>query len=131
MGFDPLSHSSVDQRRQRFSALNKVGLIFLAYNKAAKNKKFMVVIGVSQDTVWTGNVLINSKINRLIAKSIHLQNLHLKISASDYPFLVRDSYIDCTKIHELEYKRVENMFINGVGKYKGQLIQLYLIHTKA
>ncbi len=115
MDFDPLSQSSVDQRRQRFIAVNKVGLIFLAYNKAAKKQKFMVIIGLSQETVWTGNVLINSIVNKLISNSIHLQNLHLKISPSDYPFLVRDSYIDCTKIHELEYKRVRICLSMGLG----------------
>lgn len=96
-------------------------MIFKAFSKMAEKEKYFVVAGVSGDQLLVGHVLINSKININFSPTSELQSLHIPIYACDYSFLRHDSYIDCRQLIDLDYVRIENMYIKNKGKYYGHL----------
>lgn len=59
-------------------------------------KKFFVVLGFDEQGNVYGGILFNSKINQNLPVSI--KDYHMPISAKDYPFLLHDSFLNCTKI---------------------------------
>lgn len=99
----------------------KIGMVFRSFSKVAQKNKFYVIAGVSQDSILVGHVLINSRINRHYAPTPELQALHIPLFAVDYDFLSHDSYIDCRQLHDMDFVRIEEMFIKNKGKYKGTL----------
>lgn len=121
MSPDSSKHQSKEDRKKQFVDLSKVGLVFRSYSKIVEKEKFYVVIGVSEDSVLIGHVLINTRINRNYAPTPELQTLHMPIYATDYDFLDHDFYIDCTKNFDLKYERVEDMYSKNSGQYKGSL----------
>jgi hypothetical protein len=65
-------------------------------NKSDKDRdKYFVVIGIHKG-VAVGSVLINSSINRNIPQE--LKDLHYPLKPSDYPFLIKNSFVDCSEI---------------------------------
>ena len=59
-------------------------------------KKFFLVLGFDEQGNIYGGILFNSKINQNLPISI--KDYHIPISAKSYPFLLRDSFLNCTKI---------------------------------
>lgn len=57
--------------------------------------KFVVI--VCRDAEFMG-FLINSTINRFIAKRPHLAECQIMLSKSDYGFLFHDSHLNCARI---------------------------------
>ena len=58
--------------------------------------KFFVVLGFDEQGNVYGGILFNSKINQNLPTLI--KDYHMPISAKDYPFLLHDSFLNCTKI---------------------------------
>ena len=115
--------SSREELKERFKQESKVGMVFKAFSKDAQKEKYFVVAGISEDQILVGHVLINSKINKNFAPTPELETLHIPIYARDYTFLHHDSYIDCRKLRDMDFVRIEDMFIKNKGKYKGHLNQ--------
>lgn len=67
--------------------------------------KYFVVIGVENDRVLVGSVLINSIINN---KMFHrIAEYQYRITPDTYRFLTKDeSYIDCYSIKEIPFERI-------------------------
>lgn len=58
--------------------------------------KYLVVLGINNDGVVYGGVVINSKINSNVALGI--QESHYPIKKDHHSFLTYDSFIDCSKV---------------------------------
>ncbi|MBA3012349.1 MAG: hypothetical protein FP812_19265 [Desulfobacula sp.] len=99
----------------------KIGMVFRSFSKVAQKEKFYVVAGISEDSILVGHVLINSKSYKQYAPTPEIETLHIPIYEIDYDFLHHDSYIDCRKLHDMDYIRIEDMFVKDKGKYKGML----------
>lgn len=57
--------------------------------------KFFVVLGFDEQGNVYGGILFNSKINQNLPTLI--KDYHMPISAKAYPFLLHDSFLNCTK----------------------------------
>lgn len=58
--------------------------------------KYFIVLGFDQDGNVFGGVVINTSINKKVPQ--YIQDLHMPIKVSDYPFLEKDRFIDCSSI---------------------------------
>lgn len=116
-----LGQQSKEDRKKTFENLPKKGMVFRSFSKIAHKEKFFVVVGVSKDSVLVGHLLINTKINHNCNFTPEIENLHMPIYARDYDFLHHDSYIDCRQLHDIDYIRIEEMYVKNKGKYKGDL----------
>lgn len=71
----------------------------------SSRNKYFVILGISEDLLLIGTVLINSEINQNLAKKISKSQWHLK--SEDYDFLNgKDRYLDCYRILKVEYNRI-------------------------
>jgi hypothetical protein len=67
-----------------------------------KHEKRFVVLYADETTFCC---VINSEINKFIANRKELLRCQVKIMATDHPFMLRDSHIDCSRVKQ--YKTVE------------------------
>lgn len=67
--------------------------------------KYIVIVGIDDEKILVGSVLINSKINEHLFSIIG--PYQHRILPENYIFLTKkESYIDCFKIKEIPYKRL-------------------------
>lgn len=79
--------------------------------------KYFTILGVSDNKILVGCFLINTDINRSLARV--LTPYQLCIKASDYDFLGgKDRYLDCYQIKKLEFFRVLEE-----AEYVGELLE--------
>ena len=83
--------------------------------------KYVVVLGIDDESMMVGSVLINSKINdSLFARIGPYQHC---IYSSDYSFMTKgESYIDCFRIKEISVSRLSSAGIY-VGKFSERDIE--------
>lgn len=62
--------------------------------------KYFVVLGTTADGELIGFVLVNSEINQRLPEII--KSLQYKITAKEYSFLKKDSYICCSELKHIE-----------------------------
>lgn len=79
--------------------------------------KYFVVLGIKDDGSVIGFVLINSHVNANL--SDELKDLHYPINASSYPFLKHNSFIDCSRIKEIEKSKFSSLF--SIDSKKGEI----------
>lgn len=58
--------------------------------------KFFIVLGFDSDDIIYGGVVINSEINPGVNPG--LRDYHIPIQRIHYPFLNRDSFVDCSDV---------------------------------
>lgn len=58
--------------------------------------KFFVVLGLNEDRVVVGGLVINSNINKNLPATV--TDYYLQIPAERYPFLKHDSFVNCSKL---------------------------------
>lgn len=69
--------------------------------------KYFVILGVSNDALLVGSLIINTEINVNLAPRIF--PFQLKLKASRYDFLEgKDRYLDCYRIFPIEFEEVVN-----------------------
>ncbi|MDQ6528409.1 hypothetical protein [Flavobacterium sp. LHD-85] len=84
-----------DELQKIFNAGLSKGDVFLHDFPGIDHLKMFIVIGISQDIVYTCSVYINSSIHPFIAKDKKLLDLQIPILKSDNPFLHHDSFASC------------------------------------
>jgi hypothetical protein len=96
-----------------------VGSVIFEYVTTTKppKDKYYVVVGISDDKIALGTVYINSEINPNLFTNTNLKKLHISLSATDNPFLKRDSFIDCSSINERLIADVQSCITSGDTKY--------------
>lgn len=70
--------------------------------------KYFVVLGVANDGSVIGFVLINSHVNANLPDE--LKDLHYPINVSSYPFLKRNSFVNCSIIKEINRSKFSLLF---------------------
>lgn len=79
--------------------------------------KYVVVLGIDDESIMVGSVLINSKINDSLF--VRIGPYQHCIYSSDYSFMTKDeSYIDCFRIKEISASR-----LCSAGIYVGKLCE--------
>lgn len=85
-----------------------------------KIKRF-IIVGITKDCKNIGFVFINSKINKQIFHTKHLQDLHLHFIANNRHFLDHDSFVDCSKIYPIKRDVFKTKFLINTNIYLSQL----------
>ncbi len=93
---------------------------YISVIKTPKNK-FFVVLNPCPQVFRLGVLLINSQINLEVNRYPDLVKLQYKLTKEKYEFLHHDSYLDCSKIIELDHAFVHSEFTNSTEVYKGEL----------
>lgn len=70
--------------------------------------KYFIVLGKTTDGKLIGFVLINTNVNQNLSAS--LKNLHYPLSASKYPFLKKNRFVDCAKLKEITIENFTNRY---------------------
>lgn len=68
-------------------------------NGDASRNKFFVVLGFDENGDAYGGVIINSIINPRIPQSV--RDWHMPIKCEKYSFLEHDSFVDCSKLKQV------------------------------
>ena len=79
--------------------------------------KYSIIVGISEDEFTIATVFINSEINPTAINSPGLVALQYGIKQTDYNFLKRDSFVDCSKITD----RIQLTFLNEINN-SGRLL---------
>lgn len=58
--------------------------------------KYFIVLGFDNEGNVFGGVVINSAINQNVPQ--HIKDLHMPLKVSDYPFLGKDRFVDCSTL---------------------------------
>lgn len=98
----------------------KRGSILLSDIFEIDHPKFFVVLAVTEESV-IGFFYINSKINSNIIRKDEQYKLQYLLSPIDYTFLNHDSYIDATKISEIQKQVISRSIMDGNTSLKGEL----------
>jgi hypothetical protein len=81
--------------------------------------KFAVVACLKPTPVL---LLINSEINPNVERDPARAGCYLALAASDYPFLVHDSFLDCSKAYSLaDDLSMTGQLVSDVSRIKGDL----------
>jgi hypothetical protein len=68
--------------------------------------------------------LINSEIPRFVAKRPKQKASQVKLKASDYSFLQRDSYVNCAEVVDVfDEDAIRNQLMSQVSRCKGEITQ--------
>lgn len=86
--------------------------------KPAPKSKFIAI--VCQDEAPMG-FMINTKLRPWILKRPHRRASQVLIAASHHPFLVHDSYVDCTELYEFADGELNNLRGAISGQAKRQI----------
>lgn len=113
----------IKYKENYFNKIIKPGAVFrfhVGYTNPPKIKRF-IIIGITKDSKNVGFVFINSKINKQIFHTKHLQNLHLHFTANNMPFFDYDSFVDCSKIYSIKMDVFKTKFLIDTNTYLSQL----------
>jgi len=91
--------------------------ILTKFPQIQKNKYLLIVC----DNGSVASFVINSKIHKFKAKNENLRDCQVCIKNSDYNFLDRDSYVDCTKVHIVERENIVTQILNDTSRVKGPI----------
>ena len=119
-----LGESFPDALKKQFSENNLVaGAIIRAWvdNTTPPKIKRFIVIGVSQDKILLGVVYINSEINPNVFPTQELRDLHLKLTAGTRDYLTHDSYVDCSRIFQLERDSISRLLHDDPACHLGTI----------
>jgi hypothetical protein len=119
-----LGESFPDALKKQFSESNLVaGAIIRAWvdNTTPPKIKRFIVIGVSQDKVLLGVVYINSEINPHVFPSQELRDLHLKLAVETRDYLTHDSFVDCSRIFQLDRGSISKLLHHDPACHLGTI----------
>lgn len=86
-------------------------------NRNVSQSKFFIVIGIDTDGGTIGFLYINSKNYQSL--TAETKSTHMEISMCMYPFLDRDSFIDCSDINVMVVARFQS------ARARGKIVSLY------
>lgn len=82
--------------------------------------KFFVVIGENAEEI-VGSFFINSNIRNFLMTKPKLLALQVGLGYEEYPFLTRNSYLDCSQIIRISKRDLSADLESGVASYRGKL----------
>ncbi len=110
-----------DLRRGHITRHLTPGWVLYLYCEFTNPHKEKYVLLASYDTPPLLFV-INSEINSYKRSKPDLLNCQVQLKASDYDFLLHDSYVDCSKvINCVDKGQIEAQLLASVGRIKGEI----------
>jgi hypothetical protein len=97
----------------------KVGSVIKAYLKETKKEKRFVIISINEKEFVAATVFINTKQNLNVFPTQELQDLLLPISVAGRPYLIHDSFIDCSQLFPREIEELKIILKNNPNAYLG------------
>ncbi|WP_052503478.1 hypothetical protein [Lacinutrix sp. Hel_I_90] len=79
---------------------------FVDFTNPPKIKRF-IVIGFNEDNITLASVLINSELNLNVNYNSELQSHQIPLECEGKEYLLTDSYVDCSEIHNIEKQTIE------------------------
>lgn len=95
-------------------------------NGFQSRRKYFVVLGICNGYALLGGIVINSNINTNLSKRV--QDNHIRVLASEYPFLKHDSFFDCSTLIKPRFSRLESAEM--LGKVTESHLSLILTRIK-
>lgn len=93
--------------------------------------KYIIVVAKDNAEENIAYVVINSEANQNVAYNAYLKSLHIKIDKVNNPFLIKDSFVDCSSLREFSIETVVEFLKNNpkraVGNVSSDVLQS--IHT--
>jgi hypothetical protein len=83
-----------------------------------KHEKRFVVLYADETTFCC---VINSEINKFIARRKELLRCQVEIKAADHPFMLRDSHIDCSRIRRYKTTEICAQLTENAGRLLGSI----------
>jgi len=83
--------------------------------------KFILVVAKDINKASLAYVVINSEANPNVAYNSYLKSLHLKIDKKNNPFLVKDSFVDCSKLREFPIQNVVDFLTKNPERAVGNV----------
>lgn len=102
---------------------------FRSLTTPPKIKRF-VIIGINEELGRVGCLCINSRVNPNIITTSHLQGLQFLMEAHDRPYIDHDSYLDCSRLYEDNFQRLQDKYVLDTRTYLGQLTEADLVRVK-
>lgn len=97
------------------------GEVFLNKFPEIDHPKFFIVVGLSDDKLYTCSVYINSEIHPSIKAKQELYNLQVPIQKANNGFLSHDSYACCSTLLPIESNKINEWKNSGSCKVIGQV----------
>lgn len=98
------------------------GAVFINKFDEIDHPKFFIIVGLSQDKVFTCSVYINSNIPPAIMNKQALLDLQVPIKGSKYDFLTHDSFVCCSTSLPIETANIQKWIEESkTCSIKGQL----------
>lgn len=96
-------------------------LRFFASSTKPPKIKRLVVLSVSGDKVCVAYLFINSKINPNLFNTPSLRSLHYPLKSNSSEFLNKDSFLDCSFLHEIHHDALIQIISNDPSVHIGNL----------
>jgi hypothetical protein len=77
------------------------------FTNPPKIKRF-IVIGFNDDNITLASVLINSELNLNVNYNKELQAHQIPLDSEGKEYLLNDSFVDCSEIHNIEKQIIED-----------------------
>ena len=98
------------------------GAVFINKFNEIDHPKFFIIVGLSDDKVFTCSVYINSNIPPAIMNKQSLLDLQVPIKGSKYNFLTHDSFVCCSTPLPIETENIQKWIEEAkTCSIKGQL----------
>ena len=111
-----------EEREGYCDGVIKAGAVFcmrVEHTTPPKLKRF-IVIGFNEDRTLVGFLFINSEINPRLFPSPHLKSLHLPLCAEDCSYVDHDSFLDCSRLYEMNFQTLKEKCVADIGIYLGE-----------
>ena len=83
--------------------------------------KYIIVVAKDKENVSLAFVIINSETNSNVAHNNYLKSLHVSIDKKNHDFLIRDSYVDCSRLREFPIRHVVDFLIENPDRAVGNV----------
>jgi len=96
----------------------KILRLYCTFTNPPKEKYFVLAYSNLNSLLF----IINSNVHEYIKQRKYLLHCQDEITASDYPFLKHDSYINCAKvIKHFDRQLIEEQLLDDLNRIKGEL----------
>lgn len=93
--------------------------------------KRLVVLGINERFAKIAVSVINTEINPNVIKTKDLQDLQLSLESHSRSYLDHDSYLDCSRLFEIDLQFIRNKIIAEIDVYLGQMADIDIRNTEA
>jgi hypothetical protein len=84
--------------------------------------KILIVIGIDGEKVALATVFVNSQVNPNVLNTSELQRLQYLLTTTNFPFLMHDSFVDCSSLKARDYNSVKQLIKNDPASHLGNLL---------